>query len=452
MDITPAYFKTERSAFFPRLVARLDWSLLSSVLILSILGVLFIYSAMAQGGHGRAFVLRQSAALFIGFSGLVFLTALPYQIFQTYSKGIYVAGVVLLVAVLLFGVKLRGSRAWFNFHLFYLQPVEIVRLALAVALAAYVDAKGREVRSWGGIVAPFSLMGLYLALILAQPDLSSAMALGPMTLAVLYVAGVPTTALVAVAAAGAIALGIPLTSTYLTLSGPGKGADTFIRQAFLTRAGAWQFWGAVCLAVAAGWWFLRRWRVFIPSVYLAGTLAVILSGVAGSFVVEKALKPYQRKRLVAFLNPALDPLGAGYNIRQSEIAIGSGRFFGKGYLSGSQTQLGFLPEKHTDFVFSLVAEELGFLGALSVLAIYFWIVWRAFDIASSARDGFGRFLAVGLGTYFGFTGLVNIGMVMGLMPVTGLPLPFLSYGGSGLVGSFLAVGLLLSIHWRRYIL
>jgi rod shape determining protein RodA len=227
---------------------------------------------------------------------------------------------------------------------------------------------------------------------------------------------------------------------------------SWVRRAFLERPVFFQFWGLVCAGFWGFWWFLRRWRVFIPGVYLAVSLAVIVSGVAGSFGVEKALKLYQRKRLIAFVDPAIDPLGAGYNILQSQIAIGSGRFFGKGYLSGSQAQLGFLPEKHTDFIFSMIGEELGFAGSLFVLALYFWIVWRAFEIAAVARDRFGRFLAVALGTYFGAAGIINIGMVMGLMPVTGVPLPFLSYGGSAIVGAFLAVGVLLSIHLRRYIL
>jgi rod shape determining protein RodA len=138
---------------------------------------------------------------------------------------------------------------------------------------------------------------------------------------------------------------------------------------------------------------------------LAVALTVIAMGVAGSFVVDRAIKPYQRKRLIAFVDPAVDPLGAGYNILQSEIAVGSGRFVGKGFLSGSQSQLGFLPEKHTDFIFSLVGEETGFLGALFLLAVYFWVAWRAFDIAITARDYFGRYLATALGAFFTFSGL-----------------------------------------------
>jgi len=258
-----------------------------------------------------------------------------------------------------------------------------------------------------------------------------------------------------VAVFGFLALGIPLASTYFKLVGD-RSQDSWLwggmRSVFLERRAFFLFWSGVCLSLAGGWWFLRKWRVFIPSLTLFCSLAVVVSGVAGSFAVKKALKDYQRKRLIAFVDPSVDPLSAGYNILQSEIAIGSGRFFGKGFLGGSQTQLGFLPEKHTDFIFSLLAEEWGFIGALIILLLYFFVVWRSFEIALAARERFGRYLAVGLGTIFAFTGIVNIGMVMGLMPVTGLPLPFVSYGGSSLVGAYLAVGLLLSIHLRRYVL
>ncbi|HNG45566.1 MAG TPA: FtsW/RodA/SpoVE family cell cycle protein, partial [Elusimicrobiota bacterium] len=192
--------------------------------------------------------------------------------------------------------------------------------------------------------------------------------------------------------------------------------------------------------------------VFLLVGIVLAVAAVAWAQAAKTKRVKAELKTYQRKRLIAFIDPAVDPLGAGYNILQSKIAIGSGRLFGKGFLSGSQSQLGFLPEKHTDFIFSVIGEEMGFLGAVLVLAVYFWVAWRAFDIAFTARDRFGRYLASALGAYFAFSGLINTGMVMGLMPVTGVPLPFLSYGGSGLVGSFMAVGLLLSIHLRRYLL
>ncbi len=161
------------------------------------------------------------------------------------------------------------------------------------------------------------------------------------------------------------------------------------------------------------------------------------------------LKDYQRARLVAFLNPHADATGTGYNVIQSIIAIGSGRFFGKGLLKGTQAQLNFLPAHHTDFIFSVIGEELGFVGAIIVLALYAFVLWRCLQVAASAKDSFGRLVAAGVASMLLFHVLVNVGMTMGLMPVVGIPLPFLSYGGSSLLANLLAIGFVLDIHMRR---
>ncbi|MBI4397355.1 MAG: rod shape-determining protein RodA [Elusimicrobia bacterium] len=455
VEITPRFFRSGHESWLSRFMARLDWQLMGAALALALMGLFFIYSATFRSGHGNSYLVRQSVGIVIGLLGMLFFVALPYQVLQTYARWVYGFSIALLIGVLIFGARLRGSRSWFDLHFFYFQPVEITRLALTVAVAAYADAYPRGLREWQGLIVPLLMAGLHLGLILLQPDLSSAIVLGPMMLALLFAAEAPVSVLVAFLVMGGLALGIPLADTYFTLAGDhfqGHPILALVRSAFLGKNEFYQVWAGFCGVLCVGWWFLRKWRVLIPGAALLCALAVIVSGVGGSFMVKKALKDYQRKRLIAFVDPALDPLGAGYNILQSEIAIGSGRFFGKGYLSGSQTQLGFLPEKHNDFIFSLVAEELGFVGALFVLLVFFSVAWRAYDIAGKARDRFGRYLAISLGTFFAFSGFINIGMVMGLMPVTGLPLPFLSYGGSSIVGAFLAVGILLSIHLRRYIL
>jgi rod shape determining protein RodA len=455
VEIVPKFFKASDETPFRRWLGRLDWSLVAAALGLSLMGIMFVYSAMASSGEGAGFVGRQGTALLFGMAGMTFLAVLPYQVLQTYVKPIFVSGILILVAVLIVGTRLRGSRSWFNLGILYFQPVELTRLSLAVALSAFAAARFRDMGEWKTLALPLVLTGLHLGMILLQPDLSSALSLGPMALAVLFAAGAPTGALLALVGFVAIALGIPLAATYVHIVPSARGPEgtvSFFRRAFMERAAFLQLWTGVVVLVGVGWWFLRRMRMSVTVPMLMVSLGVVVGGVAGSFAVERALKDYQRKRLIAFLDQAVDPLGAGYNIRQSEISLGSGRFTGKGYLSGSQSQLGFLPEKHTDFIFSLIGEELGFVGTFLVLAGFFWIVFRAFDIAASARDRFGRYLAIAIGTHLAFTGAVNIGMVMGLMPVTGLPLPFLSYGGSGLVGAWLSVGILLSIHLRRYIL
>jgi rod shape determining protein RodA len=197
--------------------------------------------------------------------------------------------------------------------------------------------------------------------------------------------------------------------------------------------------------------------VLIAALVVGGARArhiLILVGVAvfGAIIAFNLgiVKDYQVARLRSFLDPAADPLRAGYNLQQAEIAIGSGGLFGRGYLNGSQTNLDFVPEQHTDFVFTVVGEELGFLGAILLLAMFAVLLWRGFRIALLSRDAFGTLLATGVVTMLAFQVVVNVGMTMGIMPVTGIPLPLVSYGGTAMLTNWAAVGLLLNIHMRRF--
>jgi rod shape determining protein RodA len=178
--------------------------------------------------------------------------------------------------------------------------------------------------------------------------------------------------------------------------------------------------------------------------------ALFLSAVAAAPVLFHFLKDYQKKRLLVFIDPNIDPTGAGYHVIQSMIAIGSGRLWGKGLFGGTQNRLGFLPEQHTDFIFSVIGEELGFLRAVGILILYFIIIYRGIRVAAKARDDFGTLLATGVVTMLAFHLLVNVGMTTGIMPVTGIPLPFMSYGGSSYLTNMIAVGLLLNVHMRRH--
>jgi rod shape determining protein RodA len=173
-------------------------------------------------------------------------------------------------------------------------------------------------------------------------------------------------------------------------------------------------------------------------------------GCIASVFVDKAMKDYQRRRLVVFLDPKVDYRGSGYNIIQSKITIGSGRFLGKGFGKGTQTQLGFLPEQHTDFVFAVIGEEGGWVLSQLTILLYFLFLWRVLSISKNARDSYGSFVAAGIAVMFGVYAFINIGMVMGIMPVAGMPLLFLSYGGSSILSSMCAVGILCSIHIRRH--
>jgi rod shape determining protein RodA len=196
--------------------------------------------------------------------------------------------------------------------------------------------------------------------------------------------------------------------------------------------------------------------LFLSVAFLAGlrmkavASAFLALAVIGGLGFQYALKDYQKSRIYTFLDPSLDPRGAGYQKIQSEIAVGSGGLAGKGYRNGSQSQLGYLPARHTDFVFSVLAEEFGFVGVASVLGLYLLVLWRALDTAKLARDRVGAYLAVAVAATLGFQVVYNVAMVAGLVPVKGLPLPFMSYGGSSLIASLMGIGLILNVRMRRF--
>jgi rod shape determining protein RodA len=249
------------------------------------------------------------------------------------------------------------------------------------------------------------------------------------------------------------AVGIPLFSTFIKLQTEFLQSGTFIANFFLSfnqnHTGVYLIAALISLIMFL-WWFMWKLRIRLHIIYPVFLCFSIILGCAASLPVEKSLKEYQRKRLVVFLNPKVDPKGSGYNIIQSKIAIGSGRLTGKGFKKGTQTQLGFLPEQHTDFIFSVIGEEGGWLVAQLTLLFYFLFIWRALAIAKDARDKYGSLIALGIAAMLTFYAFINVGMTMGIMPVTGMPLLLLSYGGSSIVSSLCAIGILLSINMRRH--
>jgi len=257
--------------------------------------------------------------------------------------------------------------------------------------------------------------------------------------------------LAALAGGAALSFILPLFWTWLSLK-PERTAAGFLAFVASLATFGLNFWLVVIgLAVALSLiaWFLSNMRYQIPWFYYAAVFLVLAGGLTAGVGAQHALKEYQRKRFISFVSPEADPLGSGYNSRQSVIALGSGGFWGKGMFSGTQGRLGFLPERHTDFVFAVIGEEGGFLGALLTLGLYLFVLWRLVSTARGARDDFGYLLACGLVGLFGCQLLINTGMAVGLLPVAGVPLPLVSYGGSSLVVSLWALGIAQSIYIRR---
>jgi rod shape determining protein RodA len=395
-----------------RLGRRLDLPLLAAAAALTVVGLAAVYST-AEGGE---YFWRQLLWFGLGWLALAVALAVPYRWAIRFS---WVAYVLLLAALAVLAARAlsRGGAAyrWLTLGPLTFQPSEFAKLATVMTLALVLDLF-RRLDRLSQYLLPIAVAAVPAVLIAVEPDLGTAAVFVPLLFACLYWAGAPVTFLVLLAAPlAALALSFKLTA--------------FL--AFLAVV------AAVALLARARWW--ERGVLFGASV-LAGAATPLLWGL---------LKDYQKARLLSFLAPTADPRGAGYSIIQAKIALGSGRLFGKGFMEGTQVHSGFVPEGHTDFVLPAWGEEWGFLGCLLVVVLFAVIVFRTFLIAYRAADRRGGIMAFGLGVLFFSQFVVNAAMAVGLIPVTGLPLPFVSYGGSSAVASLLAVGLILNVKLRR---
>ncbi len=352
--------------FLTRTFRGYDAILLFTVLILSCIGLAAIYSVDLSRGEGLTFFSRQALALGIGFVGLVIFSRVHITFYEAHAKFFYLTALLLLVAVLFFGVTVRGTTGWFRILGFSFQPAEFAKIALIIFLAWRIDRQARQFQRWQFLLVMTILAGLLAGLIMLHPDLGSGMVLVGVWFGIMLLAGIPKRYTL-----GLIALGI------------------------VVSISAWMFF----------------------------------------------LQPYQKDRILTFLDPERDPLGAGYNVTQSIIAIGAGGIFGRGLGFGSQSQLHFLPEAQTDFIFSVIGEELGFIGTCLVLALYGLLLFRLGLIAYRARGEFSSYITLGIALIFLLQVVINVGAAIGLLPVTGVTLPLVSYGGSSLIANFLLIGI-----------
>lgn len=440
-------------SFFSNFIKNIDILFWISVLFLITMGMLGIYSASLNHSNPTKYITTQGAALFIGCVISLFLAGFNYQYYKHLRWPLYVFACLLLISVLFLGSTIKGTRGWFNFGFFSFQPVEITKIIFILVLSGYLDNHWKEVEKLSNFCKCLLIMLGHVFLIMLQPDFSSTLCYFPITLVLLYVSGAKIQHLISIVLYGSLALGIPLLSTFLRLDAAAVQNSPFLM--FLLNATSSLKIALIILAVMViiiiiVKWFINKLKIRFGWTYPIIFLLIIIAGSFSSVIVDKSLKDYQRKRLIVFLKPTIDSRGSGYNIIQSRISIGSGKFSGKGFFSGTQTQLGFLPEQRTDFIFSVIGEEGGYIFAQLTILFYFLFIWRALVIAKNAKDRYGSFVATGIAAMFSFYSVINIGMVMGCMPITGLPLPLLSYGGSSMLSSVIALGILLSIHVRSY--
>lgn len=431
-------------------LSRIDYSLVLAVVLVVVIGILMIYSAGFDPiDKVNSGLYRKQVLWFIfGFILMVGLTIINYQVLGEFSLYIYGVLIVLLVITTLFGRPVRNTRAWLDFGVIAIQPSEFMKLALVIVLAKYLEIRERDIVRLRELVVPTLLTFVPVLIILKQPDFGTAIIFIPILLTMLFVGGADITHLISIVLIAAIAMVVPMILTYREWIGA-EGSNFLLD--FFKDVNLILIVSSVLLVITVAAFVLHFFSVkkFLRKIYIPGV--VISLGLIASVVIQNLFKVYQKRRILVFLNPDLDPQGSGYNIIQSKIAIGSGGFFGKGFLKGSQSQLGFLPEKTSDFIFSVVAEEWGFFGGIVLLGLFGFIIFKCIQTAFEAKDKFGALLASGITTIFFFHILVNIGMAVGIMPVTGLPLCFVSYGGSNLLMSMICVGIMLNIRARKLI-
>lgn len=432
---------------------RIDWVLVGALAAMLAIGCVAILSAAEGLPYYTA--IRHKHFIALGFGLLLFMIALGfnYQIFQDQSKIIYALSLVMMASVLLVGEVQRGQRAWIRLPFFSFQPSELARVTTILVLANYLDRNGRKANTVGFVVGAFAWAAPVIALILLEPDFSSTLSFFPMVLGMLFCAGANAAALGALAGFGGVTVSLPLAWTLL-----GAHPDWIAHSAALRLFMSLREFGPVLLgAVLAvfllaylSWKLASALRFNAPAAYYGVAALIVSVGLASGAAFDHQLKGYQRDRFMAFVLPKADPKGASYNVRQAQIAIGSGGLWGKGIFSGTQSQLGFLPERHTDFIYAVVGEEMGFLGAMAVLGLYLTLLWRVIHAARLARDRYGSLLCCGVASVYAFYLFVNVGMCLGLMPVAGVPLPLLSYGGSNLAMTLFALGIVGNVYSRRY--
>ena len=352
--------------FFQK-IKNLDYILLISVILLSVLSVFVMYST--DGGEILFHTKNHFVKLAVFFPLMIFVAFFNIKFWHNFSYLIYFIVILLLIYVSFFGIKSSGSQRWMDLYLFVLQPSELMKVAIIMCLAKYYHRlKIENVNSFTSITIVLSIILIPIIFVISQPDLGTSILIALSGLIILWLGGVKIK------------------------------------------------------------YFIYSFITFLISL---------------PFIIS-FLKPYQKLRILTFLDPDRDPLGAGYQIIQSKIAIGSGGLNGKGFLKGTQSYLDFLPEKHTDFIFTLFSEEFGFIGSVGLLILYSIIIFRILRIGAISRSNFARLFCFGYAFAIFIYIVVNLSMVLGLLPIVGSPLPIMSYGGSSMLATMIGFGIVLS--------
>jgi rod shape determining protein RodA len=393
-----------------------DMSLFMPVILLFGIGLISIYSATYESHMSDSF-FKQLIFGGIGIGTMIVFMFLPERFLQSNSIVLYAISILFLILVLFFGKGISGTKGWFQLGGLSFQPSELAKFTALLAVARYLSLKGTDIKTLRDLGITLGIIFLPVGLIVLQPDIGTATVFIAIALGVLLWAGFDLFVLYMIVSLPIIAVLSLLGTTYFVVS--------------------------VSIFAIIGAAFRRK--ILITAIALGVVIAV---GYFSPVIIEN-LMPHQQNRIEAFLNPGSDPRGKGYNVIQSIMAVGSGGFTGKGFLQGTQTQLRYIPEQWTDFIFCVPTEEFGFIGGALVILLIASIIYRSIKIATLTNSAYFSLLCTGIASIFLYHMIINIGMALGLMPVMGIPLPFLSYGGSSLIVNFAFIGLMLNAY-RSY--
>ena len=348
---------------------KLPWGIILLIILISFLGILMLYSA--ANGNIYPWAFKQSVRLLIGIVAMLFISMIEIRHWILIAYSFFVITLIALFMVELMGFVGMGAQRWIDLYFFNLQPSELMRIALLLALARYFyDLEYNQIQNWKNLIVPLLMVCIPVLLVCRQPDLGTALLLLFGACSIFFVSGV--------------------------------------------------HWG-----------------------YFTGAA---ISGLSMLPVLWNFLHDYQKNRILNFLTPERDPMHTGYHVIQSKIALGSSGFWGKGFLQGTQSHLNFLPEKQTDFIFTMFCEEFGFFGGFILIILYSLWLFHCLETSLSCRNRFGKILGIGITSSFFVYVFVNIAMVTGLLPVVGIPLPFFSYGGTSLITLLISQGIIFSIY------
>lgn len=426
----------------------IDPTLALAVLGLMTMGVLFIYSSGVNSNGVLITTEYMKQILWAGIALIVLVSFsyVNYSLLRDLSFWIYLFFLILLVLTLLFGRVVNGAKAWIGIFGLGGQPSEFAKIATVLFLARFLANKRGQISDWKVFTQAFLIVAIPMILILRQPDTGTTLVFIPIFLVMLFIAGGKVRHILYIAMVGVLSFVlalIPAVETLIYRESNGFGNLLTDPKVLAIIGGTLTLLVALCVV---GFQQFKQ-RIYY---WLGYFFSILLIAFLVGYVLRLILKDYQIMRFIVFLDPSVDPKGSGWNLIQSMTAIGSGGFLGKGFLLGTQSHYRFLPMQSTDFIFSILGEEWGFVGALAVFSCFLVLMLRMLFIMQTIKDNFGVLVISGFVGMFFTHVFVNIGMTVGIMPVTGIPLYFMSYGGSSLIAASLAVGITMNIYNRRF--